>query len=83
MTGEIPTELGNLSKPLVLEGNLHDAVALHGNQLTGEIPTELGNLSNLQELSPQGLPESIDRGDTDGVGQISPTWRRWTSGGTN
>ena len=42
MTGEIPTELGNLA-------NLQQ-LYLGGNQLTGEIPTELGNLANLQEL---------------------------------
>ena len=66
LTGEIPTELGNLS-------NLHDAVPLRQpvdrgdtdgagqplkldnavtveNQLTGDIPTELGNFSNLETL---------------------------------
>ena len=43
LTGEIPTELGNLS-------NLWD-LNLNRNQLTGEIPTELGNLSNLTGLS--------------------------------
>ena len=37
MTGEIPTELGNLSNLTTL--------SLNENQLTGEIPTELGNLS--------------------------------------
>ena len=42
MTGEIPTELGNLSNLETLD--------LGGNQLTGEIPTELGSLSNLQGL---------------------------------
>ena len=42
LTGEIPTELGNLSN---LTG-----LYLGENQLTGEIPTELGNLSNLREL---------------------------------
>ena len=42
LTGEIPTELGNLS-------NL-TTMSLWGNQLTGEIPTELGNLSNLRTL---------------------------------
>ena len=43
LTGEIPTELGNLS-------NLRTLI-LSSNQLTGEIPTELGNLSNLQRLN--------------------------------
>ena len=43
LTGEIPTELGNLS-------NLQ-ALYLHVNQLTGEIPAELGELSNLKILS--------------------------------
>ena len=42
LTGEIPTELGNLSNLETLD--------LGGNQLTGEIPTELGSLSNLQGL---------------------------------
>ena len=42
LTGEIPSELGNLS-------NLQDLL-LDENQLTGEIPSELGNLSNLQHL---------------------------------
>ena len=42
LTGEIPTELGNLSN---LQG-----LQLYNNQLTGEIPTELGNLSNLEGL---------------------------------
>ena len=42
LTGEIPTELGNLSK---LEW-----LSLWGNQLTGGIPTELGSLSSLQSL---------------------------------
>ena len=58
MTGDIPTELGNLS-------NL-ETLVLNENQLTGEIPTELGSLSNLQGLY---LNENVDRGDTDGVGQ--------------
>ena len=43
LTGEIPQELGNLSK---LEGLL-----LHNNQLAGEIPPELGKLSNMNQLS--------------------------------
>ena len=42
LTGDIPTELGNLS-------NL-ERLYLHDNQLTGEIPTELGSLSNLERL---------------------------------
>ena len=46
MTGEIPTELGNLAN---LQG-----LYLWGNQLTGEIPAELGNLANLQQLDLSG-----------------------------
>ena len=42
MTGEIPTELGNLS-------NLR-RLYLNVNRLTGEIPTELGNHSSLERL---------------------------------
>ena len=42
MTGDIPTELGNLSNLAWLY--------LSGNQLTGDIPTELGSLSNLETL---------------------------------
>ena len=43
LTGEIPTELGDLA-------NLEE-LYLWGNQLTGEIPTELGSLANLTGLS--------------------------------
>ena len=66
LTGEIPTELGNLSnlQSLYLNynqlsgeiptelGNLSNlgTLDLGGNQLSGEMPTELGNLSNLEEL---------------------------------
>ena len=42
LSGEIPSQLGNLSN---LE-RLH----LHSNQLSGKIPSQLGNLSNLQYL---------------------------------
>ena len=42
LSGEIPTELGNLS-------NLQ-RLHLGGNQLTGGIPTELGSLTNMQDL---------------------------------
>ena len=42
LTGEIPTELGNLA-------NLQ-RLSLWENQLTGEIPTELGSLASLEEL---------------------------------
>ena len=66
LTGEIPTELGNLSSLTQLSlsinqltgeiptelGNLSSLtrLSLSSNQLTGEIPTELGNLSSLQRL---------------------------------
>ena len=42
LTGEIPAELGNLSK-LQVFGLAH-------NSLSGQIPSELGDLANLQEL---------------------------------
>ena len=44
LSGQIPTELGNLS-------NLTGSVDLWGNQLTGTIPSEIGNLSNLTGMS--------------------------------
>ena len=43
LSGEIPSELGNLT-------NL-EYLSLYDNQLTGEIPAELGNLTNLEGLS--------------------------------
>ena len=42
LTGEIPAELGSLSRLRFL--------VLYGNQLTGEIPAELGSLTNLESL---------------------------------
>ena len=42
LSGEIPTELGNLSNLIGLY--------LSSNKLTGEIPTELGSLTNLRSL---------------------------------
>ena len=42
LSGEIPSELGNLA-------NLRTLI-LSRNQLSGEIPSELGNLANLTEL---------------------------------
>ena len=66
LTGEIPTEFGNLtnltrlllySNGLTGEipkelGDLADLreLSLYSNRLTGEIPKELGNLANLQSL---------------------------------
>ena len=66
MTGDIPTELANLSNLTTLglwaneltgnipaelsELSLLDRLWLNGNQLTGPIPTELGGLSNLEQL---------------------------------
>ena len=66
LTGELPAELGNLSRLETLSlsgsqltgripaalGNLSElqTLSLSGNQLTGEIPTELGNLSSLESL---------------------------------
>ena len=43
LSGQIPPELGNLSRLERLE--------LYDNQLTGTIPSELGNLSKLERLS--------------------------------
>ena len=42
LSGELPTELGNLT-------SLHN-LSLHTNQLSGGIPEELGNLASLQSL---------------------------------
>ena len=42
LTGEIPSEIGNLTNLRYLR--------LYDNQLTGEIPSEIGNLTNLIEL---------------------------------
>ena len=43
LNGEIPEELGSLTKLEIL--------SLRSNQLTGEIPAQLGNLTNLRILS--------------------------------
>ena len=43
LSGEIPSELGNLS--------VLNQLNLYANQLTGEIPPELGNLTNLTQLA--------------------------------
>ena len=42
LTGEIPSEIGNLTNLTYLN--------LGGNLLTGEIPPEIGNLTNLEWL---------------------------------
>ena len=57
LTGEIPSEIGNLT-------NL-TRLSLNRNQLTGSIPPEIGNLTNLTLLSLYDnqltgeIPESI------------------------
>ena len=67
LTGEIPSELGSLSRlrRLYLQRNglsgpipasfgnlaMNEALFLHRNALSGEIPAELGNLSNLNWLA--------------------------------
>ena len=71
MTGEIPSELGNLANLQWLH--------LSNNQLTGEIPSELGNLANLQWLSlsnnqlegciPRGL-EGVENNDLGRLGLL-------------
>jgi len=43
LTGEIPSEIGNLTNLIYLN--------LSYNQLTGSIPSSIGNLTNLEELS--------------------------------
>ena len=63
MTGEIPTELGNLTILALSENQLTGHIprelskltnltilALYENELTGPIPRELNSLANLQEL---------------------------------
>ena len=42
LTGEIPSEFGNLTNLTFLN--------LYANELTGEIPSEIGNLTNLTQL---------------------------------
>jgi Leucine-rich repeat (LRR) protein len=49
LTGNIPTELGIMSKLRML--------FLEYNQLSGNIPAELGNLSNLAGLNLKGNPQ--------------------------
>ena len=51
LAGEIPQELGNLTKLTHL--------SLHDNNLTGEIPRELGNLTKLRHLSLRNLTGEI------------------------
>ena len=63
LSGEIPPELGNLANLTQLR--------LDENELRGEIPPELGNLTNLTRLLLYRQP--VDRGDTAGTGQPSPT----------
>ena len=46
LTGEIPSELGDLTNLTLL--------SLWGNELTGEIPSELGDLTNLTHLNLAG-----------------------------
>ena len=43
LTGEIPTELGNLA-------NLQQLRLAHDTELTGPIPSQLGSLANLEQL---------------------------------
>ena len=66
LTGEIPSEIGNLTNLIELDlginqltgeipsefGNLTNLtfLNLYANELTGEIPSELGNLTNLTQL---------------------------------
>ena len=67
LTGEIPSEIGNLINLISLKlynnqltgelpseiGNLINltSLTLYNNQLTGEIPSEIGNLTNLVDLN--------------------------------
>ena len=57
LTGEVPTELGNLA-------NLQE-LYLGQNRLAGEMPTELGNLTNLRILRLSPNPPK------EGVGSVS------------
>ena len=62
LRGELPPELGNLSRLTELK--------LQNNQLSGEIPPELGALSNLTGLlAPQ---QPVERDDSARVGHTSP-----------
>ena len=67
LTGEIPSEIGNLTNLIQLR--------LYDNQLTGEIPSEIRNLSNLTNLYlynnqltgeiPQEVCDLIENNDWD------------------
>ena len=72
LSGEIPTELGKLSR---LRG-----LSLQSNDLSGELPAELGSLSNLQELIldsnflsgcvPSCLEDQLDNLDNSTLGGL-------------
>ena len=60
MSGEIPSELGNLAK-------LTD-LWLHHTRLSGEIPRELGNLTNLKART---IAKSLDGGIAELKGHLA------------
>ena len=72
MSGEIPLELGGLSKLTQLD--------LRDNELSGEIPAELGSLSNLTLLRlsgnalsgcvPSSLEDQLDAGSSAELGGL-------------
>ena len=59
LSGEIPSEIGNLTKL--------ETLSLYNNQLDGEIPLSIGNMNNLSDLSlfnnqlTGHIPESLNR----------------------
>ena len=75
LTGEIPAELGGLSK---LETLLIIGVGEGDSRISGRLPLELGNLSNLKELSLSG--NDLEGGIPPELGDLSNLEQLWLGG---